>query len=113
MTTTATRPRRVSDSRAAYDRLIVPQLGRLSMSRRRFLTSSLAVGGAASIPAWFPDDSLAGPPLGNDDHILVAVMLAGGVDYLNTIVPAGNGHYLSKRGSLAVPGAEVLDLGGG
>lgn len=102
-----------TDSRQAYERLMQPQLDGLSLSRRRFLGTSLAVGGAASVPGWLPDSALAAGPLGPGDRILVPVMLGGGIDYLNTLVPLDDGRYQSLRGSLAVPGSQTISLGGG
>ena len=102
-----------TDSRIAYESLLAPQIDALSLSRRRFLGSSLAVGGAASLPWWLPDDAHAGAPLGADDRILVPVMLGGGIDYLNTIVPYDSGHYHARRPTLAVSGNEVVALAPG
>ena len=59
-----------TDSRQAYERLMQPQLDGLSLSRRRFLGTSLAVGGAASVPGWLPDSAFAAGPLGPGDLML-------------------------------------------
>lgn len=102
-----------SESRAAYDGLQRPADDPGGLSRRGFLAGSVAAGGLASVPAWIPQAASAGAPLGNDDTILVAVMLGGGIDSLSTIVPLDDGNYQAKRGNLAVGGADVTALAPG
>ena len=73
------------------------------IARRRFLQGALALGGAtAAVPTFLDGMALAGPPLGPTDRIVVSVFLAGGNDALNTVVPADDGRYFDRRGSMAV-----------
>ncbi|MDG1410457.1 MAG: S-layer homology domain-containing protein [Acidimicrobiales bacterium] len=83
------------------------------LARRRFLQGALAMGGVAGLtafPSVFPNvapglfGGVAGSaaPLGPGQNILVTVMLSGGNDHLNTLIPAENGAYQSARGGLAV-----------
>ncbi len=73
------------------------------IARRRFLQGALALGGAtAAVPTFLDGMALAGPPLGPTDRILVSVFLAGGNDALSTVVPADDGNYYDRRGSMAV-----------
>ncbi len=102
-----------SEFREAYDRLSRPHSGSFDLSRRQFLAGSIAAGGLASVPGWIPDAASAGVPLGVDDTILVAVMLGGGADYLDTVVPFGQAAYSAYRGNMAIPGSEVTAVAEG
>lgn len=57
-------------------------------------------------------DAFAAAPIGPTDGILVTVMLYGGNDGLNTVVPYGDGRYYSQRANIAVPAAQVLPIDG-
>lgn len=57
-------------------------------------------------------DAFASTPIGPTDGILLTVMLYGGNDGLNTVIPYGNGLYYSQRGNIAVPAAQVLPIDG-
>ena len=46
------------------------------------------------------------------DRSLVVIQLSGGNDYLNTVVPYGNGLYYDFRPSVNIPQGEVLPLNG-
>ncbi|WP_381795730.1 DUF1501 domain-containing protein [Streptomyces niveus] len=87
-------------------------------TRRKFLTTSGVVGGAAlaaGATAWGLDELLAtgsGEP-DADAATLVLVTLYGGNDGLNTLVPAADSHYQDLRGDLAYGEDEVLALGEG
>lgn len=85
------------------------------LSRRRFLrlgatgAGTLAAGAAlgglpGALRAW------AGPPLGPTDGVLVVVMLAGGNDGLNTVIPRSSGRYRDLRRRVAVPEAQIVPL---
>ena len=85
-------------------------------SRRGFLQAIGAgvIGGAALgtlgemlVPGDLRD-AFAAAPIGPTDGILITLMLYGGNDGLNTVVPYGNGLYYSQRGNIAVPAAQVL-----
>jgi len=69
-----------------------------NMSRRRFLQGSIAAAGAlAVLPACQPASTGS-----LDQGILIVLHLGGGNDGYNTVVPIGDGPYLSKRGSIAI-----------
>ncbi|MEI6401229.1 MAG: DUF1501 domain-containing protein [Actinomycetota bacterium] len=55
-------------------------------------------------------DAFAGAPLGPDDRILVTIMLYGGNDGLNTVVPYSDSSYYAQRGSVSIPASTVLPL---
>ena len=95
-----------------------PDRSPAGLSRRRFLQAvGLGVGGALAgpsvlagvVPGW--DDHLAGAaPIGPTDGVLVVILMGGGNDGLNMVVPTGDGAYYAKRGGLAVPAAEALSI---
>jgi uncharacterized protein (DUF1501 family) len=87
-------------------------------TRRRFLQ---AVGGGVGAGALLgtldfpgiPDDvrqAFASPPIAPNEGVLITIMLYGGNDGLNTVVPYGNGLYYQQHGGLAVPPQQVLPL---
>lgn len=89
-------------------------------TRRGFLQAIGAgvIGGAALgtlgelvVPSNLRD-AFAAPPIGPADGILVTVMLYGGNDGLNTVIPYGDGRYYSQRPNVAVPAAQVLAIDG-
>jgi uncharacterized protein (DUF1501 family) len=104
-------------------------LGPNGWTRRKFLQ---AVGGGvlggAAIGSFGPDrfgvgrhaldmtGAFAGPPIGAHDGIVINVILYGGNDGLNTVVPYTNGKYYDFRGpangNLAIPASQVLPLDG-
>jgi uncharacterized protein (DUF1501 family) len=61
-------------------------------------------------------DAFANPPIGAHDGIIVNIVLYGGNDGLNTVVPYTNGRYYEVRGpsngNLAIPAGQVLPLDG-
>jgi uncharacterized protein (DUF1501 family) len=82
-----------------------------SISRRRFLQLSAAAAGATTaLPSWFDDVAAAATPIGPNDGVLVVVLMAGGNDGLNTVVPTGDGHYYDHRGDLAIAESAALPL---
>ena len=94
-----------------------------SLSRRRFLglaAGALAVGGAGA-GVWEMVGRSTGPasapsaarlrPAGAGP--LVLVVLYGGNDGLNTVVPYQDPLYAQLRGTLAVPASQVLPIGEG
>ncbi|MGD9999705.1 MAG: DUF1501 domain-containing protein, partial [Ilumatobacteraceae bacterium] len=88
-------------------------------TRRGFLQAvggGLAGGGligglAPSIPGEVRE-AFAGPPIGPNDGIVVTIMLYGGNDGLNTVVPYADGRYYDQRANIAVPAAQVLPIDG-
>jgi uncharacterized protein (DUF1501 family) len=95
----------------ALQALSVPETG--GLSRRRFLQASAALGGATLLPAWLADQAAAATPIGPNDGVLVVVLLAGGNDGLNTVVPTGDGMYYDARGSLAIAETAALPVASG
>jgi len=85
-----------------------------SMSRRRFIKATAATGVAASVlPAWLSDVAANATPIGPNDGVLVVVLMAGGNDGLNTVVPVDDGLYYDKRGALAIAEGTALPVAGG
>lgn len=87
------------------------------MKRREFMTgfASLVAGSALLKPMWWPtvanaDGALGGMP--NANRILVKIVLRGGNDGLNTVIPYTDPLYSQLRPTIAVPPAQVLDLDG-
>lgn len=78
-------------------------------TRREFVkggVSAFTVGIAA--PAFFSDIISA---QGASSRTLVVLYLAGGNDALSTLVPYNDSAYYSRRPTLAVPAADVLQIG--
>ncbi len=98
----------------AMARLSVPDHNEWSVSRRRFLQLALAGGVVASTPplllAGGPEAEAV--PLGPSDGVLIVVLMAGGNDGLNTLVPYNDGTYHDRYGSLAFGGDQVLPING-
>ena len=87
---------------------------RRGLSRRRFLQAGVAGAGASVLlPTWMSEMAAAATPVGPGDGILVTVLLGGGNDGLNTVVPTGDGSYYAKRGNIAVQAAEALPIAAG
>ena len=115
-------------ARAAKRLLSVPDLdddrpGPDGWTRRRFLQAvGLGVAGGAAVgslgdgllPGLTGDvrEAFAGSPVGPTDGILVTLMLYGGNDGLNTVVPYTDGAYYTQRGAVSIPAASVLPLNG-
>ena len=84
------------------------------MKRREFLTRTggLLAGGWVGSSVWWPltQRALAGESSVTGNKILVMVVLQGGNDGLNMVVPYNDPLYLTKRPVLRLPTAQVLDL---
>jgi uncharacterized protein (DUF1501 family) len=98
----------------AHRRLHQP-LDEAGHHRRKFLQGMLLVGGvtALGVPMLSSKNAEAGPPLGPNDHILITLLLDGGNDGLNTVVPLDNGRYQDMRGPLAIRAAGAHPVGEG
>lgn len=99
----------------ALARLSVPARLPGDMSRRRFLQLAGAGAGAAAAggtlgPLVTALHAHAAAPIGPRDGVLVLIMMDGGNDGLNTVIPYTNGRYFSLRPRIAVPAAQVLRL---
>ena len=86
----------------------------LALSRRRFLQLALAAGTVAAVPfdLWHTDRAEAAP-LGDTDGVLVVLLMGGGNDGANMVVPIDDPAYASARGSLAIGRDVALGLGNG
>jgi uncharacterized protein (DUF1501 family) len=81
----------------------------MAFTRRQFVKGGVAAftwGFAA--PAVFNDIALA---QGTASRNLVVLYLGGGNDSLNTVVPYNDAFYYSRRPTIAVPSASVLQIG--
>lgn len=100
------------DTAAVLDALSVPAGNDpRSISRRRFLQAGIVGGAAALIPSWLADVAAAATPIGAGDGILVTVLLGGGNDGLNTVIPIADAAYAAKRGGVAIKATDALPLG--
>lgn len=98
----------------ALDRLSRPASLPGGLSRRRFLQLAGAGAGVASMgPLLSNLSAFAAPPVGASDGILVLIMMEGGNDGLNTVVPTGESRYYQLRPGLAIPAASALPLAAG
>jgi len=100
----------------AYRRLCVAEADTPSnLTRRRFLQATGAIGAGAAVgtalPSW-AREAFAAPPVGPNDGILVVVMMGGGNDALNTVVPYTDGAYYARRPDVAIAPDAVLPLDG-
>lgn len=81
------------------------------ISRRRFLQGTLAGAGAAALlPSWLADLAEGATPIGPHDGVLVLVLLGGGNDGLNTVIPIADAGYAARRGNIAVKASDALPL---
>jgi uncharacterized protein (DUF1501 family) len=96
------------------------EFGPNGWTRRRFLQAvgagvvtgaTLSTVGADLLGTDVPE-AWAGAPIGARDGILINVVMYGGNDGLNTVVPYTNGLYYTQRGSLAIQPNQVLPLDG-
>ncbi|MGZ4737425.1 MAG: DUF1501 domain-containing protein [Acidimicrobiia bacterium] len=99
----------------ALRRLSVPARAPGGMSRRRFLQLAgggvgLAAGAVALTPMLEQMAAFAAPPIGPTDGVLVLLMLDGGNDGLNMVIPRGVGAYYDLRPHIGIPANQVLPL---
>lgn len=84
-------------------------------SRRRFLKALAASGASGALASLLPERIAAlARPLPSGEPILVSLFLGGGLDGAHLLVPSGAGdygHYVDRRGALAVDLAQALPLG--
>ena len=87
----------------------------MTIDRRAFLVRGLGLATvSALVPrfgvagARFFEESIEAPP----DRVLVVLELAGGNDWLNTVVPYTDAAYYAQRATIGVAANSVLDLDG-
>ncbi len=98
----------------ALDRLSRPAQLPGGLSRRRFLQLAGAGAGAAAVSPYLASlSAFAAPPLGANDGILVLLMMEGGNDGLNTVIPTGESRYYSLRPGLGIRPGVALPLAAG
>ena len=87
----------------------------MTIDRRAFLVRGL---GLATVSALVPRFGIAGAKFfeesiaASSDRVLVVLELAGGNDWLNTVVPYTDAAYYTLRPTLNVAASSVLDLDG-
>jgi uncharacterized protein (DUF1501 family) len=89
-------------------------------TRRGFLQAvGMGLGGGALVgslgESLIPGDvheAFASPPIGATDGILVTIMLYGGNDGLNTVVPFTDGNYYAQRSNIAIAPSAALPITG-
>ena len=84
------------------------------LSRRRFLQLAGAGAGMATMSSMLPSlGAFAAPPVGANDGIVVLIMMEGGNDGLNTLVPTSESSYYALRPRLGISAAQALNVGTG
>jgi uncharacterized protein (DUF1501 family) len=109
--------RRLLSRPAARRRPDVDPSGPDGWTRRGFL-QAVAMGLGAGAVGGLGDaliprevrEAHAGAPIAPTDGVLVTVMLYGGNDGLNTVVPYTDANYHGQRGAVAVPAGQVLAI---
>jgi len=88
-------------------------------TRRGFLQAvgmgafaGVAFNGFADVLGFEVPDAWAATPISPTDGVLVNIVLFGGNDGLNTVVPYTNGLYYDRRGAIAIQPGAVLALDG-
>jgi uncharacterized protein (DUF1501 family) len=94
----------------ALDRLSTPPTN-AQIGRRRVLQAMLAGGALSAMPSWVRASSAWGAP--GTGGSLVVVNLAGGNDWMNTVVPADLDRYGALRSGVALDRSTMLSLSGG
>ncbi len=78
------------------------QESRILISRRAALGISAGLFSSAFIPKW--------AEAGTSDPRLLVVVLRGGMDGINTVIPHGDAAYNGMRGAIAIPKADSIPL---
>jgi uncharacterized protein (DUF1501 family) len=89
----------------------------MQITRRHFIRLGGTLGAATVIaPMWLRAGELRAAAAGTSPSTgrkLIVMLLSGGNDGLNTVIPYGNGDYYSNRPLFNIPQAKVLPLPGG
>jgi uncharacterized protein (DUF1501 family) len=76
------------------------------LSRRQFITDSMAgattAAAAAFFPAWLPRVVMANS-FASDRDVILSIFLRGGADGLSVVVPYGDPNYYTGRKTIAIP----------
>jgi uncharacterized protein (DUF1501 family) len=99
----------------AYRRVSIPA-GPLpsGLTRRTFMKIAMGGLGLAALPDVFRVGALSNAvPLGPTEGVLIIVLLGGGNDGLNTVVPIGDSAYYDLRGNIAIQPGAALPLAAG
>jgi uncharacterized protein (DUF1501 family) len=83
-----------------------------TVGRRHFLAGIAAGAAVTVLPGW-SDHIASAAPLNGNEGIVVAILLAGGNDGANMVIPVDDPAYTAKRKSLAFNRSNTLDIGGG
>ena len=84
------------------------------LSRRRFLQAMGATSAGVALGTFGRDlSAYAASALPPSDGILVVLLLAGGNDGMNTVIPINNGAYYDKRKNLSIAANTTLGIGQG
>jgi uncharacterized protein (DUF1501 family) len=88
----------------------------MQITRRHFLRLGGTLGAATVVaPMWLNATELHAAAAGatpSTGRRLIVMLLAGGNDGLNTVIPYGSGDYYAKRPLINIPAAKVLPLPG-
>lgn len=79
-----------------------------ALTRRRFIQGAALGVGLSAMPSYMDHLAAAATPLSSTQGVLVLVVMDGGNDNLDTLVPYGNGRYYDRRGALALRPEQVL-----
>lgn len=80
-------------------------------TRREFLSRGLGIVGAGTVlPNFMLRSALAAPRAGNNDRIVVSLLLTGGPDGLSVVPPYAHDEYYKNRQVLAITAEEALQL---
>jgi uncharacterized protein (DUF1501 family) len=84
------------------------------ITRRTFLAGSATLAAGVAMPIWLRLGTLVAEaaPLDATSRKLIVLLLAGGNDGLNTVVPYADGAYHAARPSIGISAAQALKLPG-
>src|SRR4051812_32617219 len=81
----------------------------MPITRREFVRGGVAAFTVSfAAPEFLSDLALA---QGRSSRNLVVLYLSGGNDALSTLIPYGDAQYYARRPTIAIPAAQVLQIG--